>query len=923
MKLLQLLIFCLVISLSTTAQKNAIKGSVTDTLNKQNLQKATISLLRSKDSVLIQFTRSTQNGDFVLENNFIGKFIILVTYPTYADYYDTVSLQANGVVDLGLVKLTTKAHLLSDVTVVQKIAAVRMKGDTLVYKADSFKVKEGASVEELLKKFPGIQVDKSGNITAQGTKVEKVLVDGEEFFGDDPTIATKNLSASMVNEVQVFDKKSDQATFTGIDDGSTTRTINLKLKDDAKKGWFGKAELASNGNERWNNSLMANSFKKKRKFSVYGITSSTGKTGLDWTERGQFGESENNNMTITDDGGMYMSWGGGDGFDNPNYWGEGIPKSWSAGINYSNKFKKDQQSLNGSYKYGKIINEGFGSTLSQSILPDTLFFNNDRRTIFGNKDRHSLNGSFDWLVDSFFSVKTTITASKGTQVGSSIFYSESLNAFNQFVNKSNRINNSNADNQSFKATILFRKKFKKNGRTLSLNIEQSMNQSDGTSFLYAVNDFYNKSGVINVSDTTDQQKLNNSTNNILMGKLAFTEQLMKDLTLELSYGLKNNQSKNKLLSYDKNIDGNYSLLNNQFSNDFDFRILTNQVGSMIRLNKKKITFSAGGDITFANFKQQDLIKDTLYTYQFTNFFPKANFTYKFNANKRINFNYNGNTRQPTIQELQPLANNNNPLFIQVGNPNLKQEFNHRLNISFNNYQVLKNRGFNIGANGSFIDNAIRNSMVTDSTGKTISQSVNANGNYNYSAYIGFNTKLPKLDMYFYTNYSYNFSNNVSIVNTLKNETGNDRHSISFNLSKDVEEKYNFWMYTSFNYNISSSSIRPENNTQFWTINGGAELNIQLPWKLELNNNIDVELRQKTPLFSGNNNVTIWNAYIAKKILKNDKSQLRLSAFDILNQNRGYSRNISSTMLTENNFNQLAQYFTLSFIWNFSKGAVTN
>lgn len=919
MKLLQTLILILFITITANAQKKGISGTVTDTLNKQNLHQATISLLRAKDSVLIAFTRTSKNGQFKLEHNYTGKGILLATYPTYADYFDTLTI-GNDNYEIGIIQLTTKAHLLSDVTVVQKIAAVRMKGDTLVYKADSFKVKEGASVEELLKKFPGIQVDKNGTITAQGTKVEKVLVDGEEFFGDDPTIATKNLNASMVNEVQVFDKKSDQSTFTGIDDGSTTRTINLKLKDDAKKGWFGKAEISSNGNERWNNSLMANSFKKKRKFSAFGITSSTGKTGLDWTERGQFGGDDNSNMTITDDGGMYMTWGGGDGFDNSNYWGEGIPRSWTAGLNYSNKFKNDKQSVNGSYKYGKIINEGFGSTIAQSILPDTLFFNNDRRTVFGNKDRHSINGSFDWLVDSFFSIKATVVATKGKQTGNSIFYSESLNAFNQFVNKSNRTNSSNADNQSLKTTLLLRKKFKKRGRTISLNIEQSFNESDGTSYLYAVNDFYNKLGIINISDTTDQQKLNNANNNSLSSKLAFTEELRKDLTLELSYGIKYNQSKNKLLSYDKNIDGNYTLLNNQFSNDFDFTVLTNQAGSIIRLNKKKVSFSAGGDITFANFKQIDLIKDTLYNYQFTNFFPRANFAYKFNANKRINFNYNGNTRQPSIQELQPLANNNNPLFIQVGNPNLKQEFNHKFNLSFNNYQVLKNRGFNIGIRGSFVDNAIRSSILTDSTGKTISQSVNADGNYNYSTNIGFNSKLSKLEMNLYVSYDYNFNNNISIVNNLRNETKNDRHSIYLNLSKDVEEKYNFWLYGSMSYNISTSSIRPEINTKFWTANLGSELNIQLPWKLELNNSVDIELRQKTPLFSGNNNVTVWNAYLAKKILKNDKSQLRISAFDILNQNRGYSRNISNTMLTENNFNQLAQYFTLSFIWNFTKGA---
>jgi hypothetical protein len=242
-----------------------------------------------------------------------------------------------------------------------------------------------------------------------------------------------------------------------------------------------------------------------------------------------------------------------------------------------------------------------------------------------------------------------------------------------------------------------------------------------------------------------------------------------------------------VLSYDKAMDGKYSVLNTTYSNDFDLNIITNQTGSVLRYSKKKLSLSIGGDMAFANFKQKDLIKDTLYNYSFTNFFPKAIFTFKFNANKRLNINYNGNTKQPGIQQLQPLADNNNPLFIQIGNPNLKQEFNHRFNLNFNNYQVLKNRGYNVGINGGFTNNAIRSSIFTDTTGKTTSQYININGDYNYSARIGFNTKINKLDMYFNTNYSYNFNNNVSIVNTFRNETKNDRHSISLSVNKDEEK----------------------------------------------------------------------------------------------------------------------------------------
>jgi len=919
-KLTSLLILSLVAA-TCFAQKATIKGTVIDTLNKQNLEHAVVNLLRSKDSVLYKFSRTKANGEFEIKDIQAGNYLILVSYPTYADYYDKVDLQENAIIDLKKVQLTTKAHLLSDVTVVQKIAAIRMRGDTIVYKADSFKLKDGASVEDLLKKFPGIQVDKDGNITAQGTKVEKVMVDGEEFFGDDPTIATKNLNAKMVNEVQVFDKKSDQTTFTGIDDGQTTRTINLKLKDDAKKGWFGKLEVGAGPKDVWNNSLMANSFKNKRKLSVYGIASSTGKTGLSWDERGKFGDAGSNDMQMTDDGGMYIS-NGGDNFDNSNYWGEGIPKSWSGGVNYANKYNKDKQSLNGNYRYSKIINNGGGTTIAQSILPDTLFFNNERRQVYGNKDRHAINGSYDWMVDSFFSVKLTIAGTKGTLNGRSNYYSEALNAYNQLVNQSRRSTTSVGDNQSFKSSLLLRKRFKKIGRTLSLSIDQSWNETETEGMLNSINDYYNKSGVNNQSDTTDQKKVNGSNNNTISSRLSYTEQLAKNTTLELTYGININKYENKVLSYDKSQPGKYDVLNTKFSNDYDFDVTTNRVGSTIRYNPKKVNVSIGGDIAFADFKQTDLIKKSTIKYSYTNLFPRTSFTYKFNANKRISLNYNGNTRQPSIQQIQPVADNTNPLFVQIGNANLKQEFSHRFNMNMNNYQVLKNRGYWLGANYNFTDNAIRSSQTTDTVGKTVSQYINADGNYNYGANIGYNMQISKLNTHFSISYSYNRNNNISFVNSLKNTTQTNRHSFNINLGKEKEKKYNVWLWSGINYNMSKSSIRPDINTNYWSTDINLEFEIQLPWKLSLNNSFETEIRQKTALFSGNNNVTVWNSYLSRKILKNDKSELRLSAFDILDQNRGYSRNINSTTLTENRYQQLAQYFMLSFIWNFSKGGAT-
>lgn len=901
----------------SNAQNASIKGVITDTLNKHNLTNAVISLLHSKDSILYTFTRSDKNGNFNLSKINKGKYIVLVTYPTYADYFDTIHILNDNNINLETVKLTPKAHLLADVTVVSKIAAVRMKGDTIVYKADSFKVKQGATVEDLIKLFPGIQVDKNGNITAHGTRVEKVMVDGEEFFGDDPTIATKNLSADMVNEVQVFDKKSDQATFTGVDDGQTSRTINLKLKENAKKGWFGKLEASIAIKDVWNNSLMANSFKGKRKLSFYGIASSNGKTGLNWDESSKYGSQSNTSFSMSDDGStMYFE---GDDFDGMEYFGQGLPKSWSGGINYGNKFNNNEQQVNGSYLYSKVINEGTGYSKSKSLLPDTVFFNNENNKTTGVKDKHGINGTVDWQMDSLLSLKVTVSASKGNSYGNSNYYNEALNEQNQYVNNSIRNKINQGKNKNINYNVLVRKKFKKIGRTLSLSLEQKFNTQNNDGYLYSENNFYNANGSLNFSDTTDQKKLSDNNTNNLKSKIAFTEQLLKSLVVEFSYTYQLNNYTNKVLSYDKNNSGKYEDFNTKFSNNFKFTNATSLIGTMFRYQKNKLNVSFGGNVSLANFKQKDLIKDTTYHYQFNNIYPTAILTYKFNSNKRITINYNGNTKQPSINQLQPVADNNNPLFIQKGNPNLVQEFNHAFAVNYNNYQVLKNRGYGFRIRYNTTYNAIRSSIYTDSLGRSISQYVNLNGNNYFTTNINYNTKVKKLDIYVNASYSFNIGNSISIVNNQTNKNVNKSHQMYVGISKEKENKFNLWLYNSIAYNISSSSIRSEINTQYWSASLGADLSVYLPWKLELNNNIEAELRQKTELFSGNNNITIWNIYISRKIFKGDKSQLRFTAFDILNQRRNYERDISSNTITETGYQQLSQYFLFSFIWNFNKG----
>jgi hypothetical protein len=911
-------VFCCCFFNVLFAQQSTIKGTVVDTLNKTVLHRATIITVRQKDSVLHTFTRTNTDGSFSMAKHKAGKYLLLITYPAYADYQDEIVVPESGDVDLGKLILTLKSHLLEDVVVRQKIAAIKMKGDTIEYKADSFKVRAGASVEEMLKRLPGIQVDKNGNISAQGQKVEKVLVDGEEFFGDDPTVATQNIQANAIDKVQVFDRKSDQANFTGIDDGQRSKTLNLTLKEDKKKGYFGKLDVGGGTNDLWNNSAMINAFKAKRKISAYGIMSSTGKTGLDWNEQNSFGSSGNMNMEVTPDGGV-MIFNSGDDFDGGSYWGQGLPKSWSGGVNYSNKYNGDKHQLNGSYRYGKINNEGIGNSFTQFILPDTLFFNRERRTNFSSKNRHSFNTNYEWQIDSLNSIKLIAAVSEGTQIGRSDFYSEALNDTGSLVNRSNRFTTSDGENKNLSASLLWRKKFKKIGRTFSLNLAMTQQENLSDGFLNSVNDFYGKTGALVTSDTINQKKITDNFGNNFSTKATYSEPIFKNTFVQVNYSLQSNNSESKRLALDRGLDGKYEVVNNQFSNDFEFDVLTHMAGATFSYNGKKTTVSIGNDFSNANFKQCNLLNDSTVTYVYNNLFPSANARHKINGSSSINFNYSGSTRQPTINQLQPVQDNTNPLLIYVGNPNLNQEFRHNFRLGYNSYKLLKQRGIWASTQFSTVSNAITNSNETDSLGRTIYKAVNVNGNYSASVYFDFNFKIMpiKLDAGF--GYSNNLSRNNNFINKQYNTNINSSHSFNINFNKTKEESYGLYLRGSATYNRSTSSIRPDVITQFWTYNTNLNADFTLPWKINFNTDIEGNFRQKTSVFDQNNNVITWNASITKKILPKDKGLLRLSVNDLLNQNLGFNRFATSNMVKEDNYQTLRRYFLLSFIWNFAKG----
>jgi len=919
MKKTILLIGLLVTAACGIAQKATIKGIVSDTSSKENLSNAVVSVLRAKDSILYKYTRTNAQGRFSFARLPAGRFILLVTYPKYADYVEPVTLTDSTSLDFGKIAVILKAKLLEEVVVKQKISAIRIKGDTTEFTADSFHVQANATVEDLLKKLPGIQIDKNGKITAQGETVQKILVDGEEFFGDDPTLVTQNLRADMVDKVQVFDKKSDQAAFTGIDDGQKSKTINLKLKDSKKNGYFGKISAGGGTDGYFDNQLMLNMFKKKKKFSVYGILSNTGKTGLNWNERDKYGESFASGVDYDEANGYFMFSGSQDELDswNGQYNGQGYPSVKTGGAHYNDKWNDDKQSANINYKILQLDVTGTNGTNTQYILPDTLYYTNQRETFNNQILRNRANGSYELQIDSGSSIKISANGGTDHKITDSHFITEALAADSALVNSGTRNISTIGDTRTINSNILWKKKMHKKGRTISVNLSENYEKGNSDGYLFADNEFY-KGGVTYQQQITDQYKKYNSEKLGFDSKITYSEPLSRVSSLIVNYGISVNNSTSNRASFNKSADDKYTSMDSLYSNDYRFNVFTHRGGLAYSLIKKKLRVNLGNNIGITSFNQDDLVKNASTKRNFINWFPQASVGYSFTQQKGLWFRYNGNTTQPTIQQIQPTRTNDDPLNITIGNPNLKPQFANNLNASFNNYKVLTETNIYANISYQFVENAIGSRTSVDSNGKRTYQSVNLNGNKSIGSYFGYGFKLKKPGININFNGQIRYSSNQSIVNDILNVTKSGNYTLGNNIYKSKDKKYEIGLHTSATYTNSHSSVQSSIKTHYWTFNVQPNFDVFLPKKFQVHSDMDANFRQKTSAFDFNTNVILWNAWIGKKFLKGDALLIKASANDLLNQNKGFNRNVSSNFISQNTYSSIQRFFMLSVVWNFNK-----
>jgi hypothetical protein len=893
-----------------------IKGVATDTLISSPMYLSSVVLLRATDTVIESFTRADDNGGFSLSVKKAGKYILQIAHPGYADYTDVINVK-DSLTNLGEIAMLSKEHLLKEFVFTQQVAAIKIKGDTTEYMADSFKVQGGASVEELLKKLPGISVDKNGQITAQGQTVQKVLVDGEEFFSDDPKVVTQGLQANTVEKVQVFDKKSDQAEFTGIDDGEKTKTINLQLKENMKKGFFGKAEAGGGSDKYYQEQLMVNAFKGKRQLAAFGIASNTDKVGLGWQENEKYGTG--GGITEVGDDGSWTMYGAGydefSGWDG-TYRGDGLPMVATGGAHFADKWNHDKQHVSGSYRAAQQQVRGTGSNSKLYTLNgDTSRVNTEDKQQKNSINRHKLNALYEWKIDSTSSLRMILDGGLKEARSTSFYNTETYNVIGdsvggKTVNK--RDINSVTNEQSFSADVLFRKKFAKKGRSFSLDFRQTYNDTHGSGSLVSGT---SKPGTT-VIDSIDQKKVNNSNAVSSVAKAIYTEPLSKTAFIEGNYSMTINNSTSLNESRDKGAGLDYDVLNQGFSSNYSYDILINQGGLALKFIYKKLNFSFGSDVSQVRFSQTDKLHgDTTLTRPYSNLFPKANFNYKFSRQTSFNFSYQGSTRQPNITQIQPLNQNTDPLNIVIGNPSLKQEFTNRFNMRFNNYKVLTQSYTYAGITFNTVSDAISTAQKISGP-VNYTQYMNVNGNYSANWYSGYSFKLKKPAIQLEFSFNGNSSKVNNFVNEEKNVSLNNSYTFGTTISYEKEDKYEFSYNPSINYNDNKSTISI-NSVNYWVFENEVSADVQLPKNIRIGSSANMMFRQKTTVFTSNNSIIKWNANISKKFLKKKQLVAKLFVFDMLNQNLGYSRTAQGNVITQNSYNTIRRYGMLSLTWNFT------
>jgi len=902
------------------AQKSPIvKGTVYDTLSKKGLPYATVSLVYAKDSTLYSFTRADSSGNFSFKQVPQGKYLLSSSYVGYTTIWKDVDIKDATEMNLGNVAMTDITSM-SNVTVTAKRAPVVMNGDTVEFNTENFKTKPNAVVEDLLKKLPGVTVDADGTVRVNGQRINKVYVNGKEFFTGDPKMATKNLDADAIDKVQVFDKKSDKAEFTGIDDGNSQKAINLKLKKDRNKSLFGRATAGAGENGRYDAQANINKFNGDQQMSFIGMANNVNKQGFsigdvfNFTGELSRGMRNGGSITIRTDNDEI---GNGLPVAGISQTQPGVANTIAGGLNYNDSWNK-KTDLNAS-----MVATDMHLDAQQLITRDYLLpGNNYRYTSAVNSTtdtrQQRFNTTFEQKLDSFTSLK--IVPSLAFQQRNSDSHNDyvSVNDANIKLNEGYNYNTSKSEGYLFNTSMLLRKRFKKKGRTISMQYDGRFNNSTQNSTLNTKNTFFDAAGlpsqdtILNQTAHTEGNTANNGLD------VTYTEPIGKRSLFELSSFVNLSSGKSNKQTYDFDAaSGKHDIQNALLSNDFTSNYTYYGGGINFRTNRANYNYTIGASLQQAQLKSVNNSSDYTIKQQFTDVLPNAAMEYKFSKYKNVRFNYNTSTTQPTTAQLQPLLNVSDPLNIVAGNPELKRSYTHNVSINYFAADPATQKNFFAFLTGGVVKDAIIYADEIQSNGARTTAPINVNGTgYAYGS-VNWGFPIRKIKSRFEIGADINYNRNISFINQQQNNINNVSFNpkVAYSYSKD--DVISVRLDAVVRINKATYSLQEQLNTNYLTQVYELELVNYAWWGLVLVNNFNYTV--KTGRAEGfNTKVPFWNISLAKQFLKNKRAEIRFSVNDLLNRNTGISRTSNQNYIEDNRYNVLKRYCMVSFTYNLNK-----
>lgn len=900
-----LMLLMILFSPMAFAQQSGVNvtGSVVEQGSDTPIEQATVRLLNVKDSAMVRGVVSARNGSFTLKNVKKGSYLLHITFIGYDPLYQPLQITGKkNPVNVGKLELSDGAIELGEAVVIGKAPEVTVRNDTVEYNADSYKVTEGSVLEDLLKKMPGVEVDSEGKITVNGKEVKKVMVDGKEFFSDDPKVASKNLPAKMIDKLQVLDKKSDMAQMTGFDDGEEETVINLTVKPGMKQGWFGNAYGGYGSKDRYEGNAMVNRFVNNDQITFMG------------------GANNTNNMGFSDLAStMFSGMGGGGGRRGGFGAGSGITSSGNAGLNFSKEFKPDKLTLGGNTRYSHSDNDARSKSDRQNILPgDSSSYDNSEAMSRTKSDNFGVDFRLEWKPDTMTQLIFRPSFSFSHSMNDNFSDATTLDNERDTVNTNKSSNYSESNGYNLNASIDFSRKLNNKGRVFSATLSggNSDSYSDGMNRSDIV--YFNQTDALKNSIIDQRSRYDNKGFNY-RAYVSWVEPIGHNNFIQATYSISQRKQEALKNVYNQDADGIYNVLDSAYSQSYRNNFISQRASLSFKSQRAKFNYTIGLNLDPSYSSSENFVGDTTLskiTRKVVNLSPMAQFNYMFDKRTNLRIMYNGRTSQPSMTQLQPVADISDPTNITIGNPDLNPRYTNNVFIRFQQFTPEKQRAFMIMANGSYIINDIVSyTSYNQETGVKTTTYKNVNGNYSGNVRMMLNTPLKNKKFSINSMTMASFANSNGYINEEKNTNQNlilsERGGIDFRSSY-----LDLGVNGNIRYNATSNSLQKENNQNTFNYGAGGYTTIYLP----LNFKIESDVNWSTNSGYGDGfkqNEVLWNASASKSFLKNNQGTLRFKIYDILQQRSNISRSITASYIQDSEYNTLGSYFMVHFIYRFS------